>query len=164
LQAKFIAGRRIYKKGLMFCTINLCWHGFSILYPVNFRKMKKNFTLAVMAALLVSFATMLSIDEVVNAFKSGNASQAAKFFDNTVEISMPDKSNSYSKSQAEAVLKDFFSNNGVKGFETSHKGENSGNQYCIGTLSTKNGSFRTTIYMKQKGDKQLVQEIRFEGK
>ena len=96
--------------------------------------------------------------------KTGNSSEIAKFFDNTVEINMPEKSNSYSKSQAELVLKDFFNSNMVKTFEIIHKGENSGSQYCIGTLITKNGSFRTTIFMKQKGDKQVLQEITFENK
>ncbi len=126
--------------------------------------MKHFFTLITISTLLFSFTTLQTIDEVVNAFKNGNAAQIAKSFDNTVEISMPEKSSSYSKSQAEVVLKDFFSNNGVKGFEITHKGENNGNQYCIGTLNTKNGSYRTTIYMKQKADKQLLQEIRFEGR
>ena len=96
--------------------------------------------------------------------KTGNSSEIAKFFDNTVEINMPEKSNSYSKSQAELVLKDFFNSNIVKTFEIIHKGENSGSQYCIGTLITKSGSFRTTIFMKQKGDKQVLQEITFENK
>jgi len=94
--------------------------------------------------------------------KSGNASQVSKFFDNTVEITFPDKSNAYSKSQAELVLKDFFDYNGVKNFEIVHKGENGGAQFIIGTLDTKNGEYRTTIYIKQKGDKQFLQELRFE--
>ena len=75
---------------------------------------------------------------------------------------MPDKSNSYSKSQGELVLKDFFNSNMVKTFEVIHKGENAGSQYCIGTLITRAGSFRTTIYMKLKGDKQFLQGITFE--
>jgi len=124
--------------------------------------MKRIFTFFALAFMLSSFAIFASIDDVVNAFKSGNSAQIAKFFDNTVEISMPDKSNSYSKGQAEMVLKDFFATNTVKGFEVVHKGENAGSQYCIGTLSTKNGAFRTTVYMKQKGDRQVLQEINFE--
>jgi len=78
-------------------------------------------------------------------------------------LTTPDKSNSYSKSQAELVLRDFFSTNPVKSFEVVHKGENAGSQYCIGTLVTKSGSFRTTIFMKQKGDRLLLQELRFEN-
>jgi antitoxin component YwqK of YwqJK toxin-antitoxin module len=126
--------------------------------------MKHFFTLIAITGLLSSFTVFSSIDEVINAMRTGNSSEIAKFFDNTVEINMPGKSNSYSKSQAELVLKDFFSSNTVKSFEIIHKGENSGSQYCIGTLVTKAGSFRTTIFMKQKGDKQLLQEITFENK
>jgi len=126
--------------------------------------MKRFFTLIITTALLSSFTLFISIDEVVNGLKNGDAAQIAKYFDNTVEITMPDKSNSYSKNQAEIILRDFFSNNGVKDFTVIHKGENAGSQYCIGTLVTKNGSFRTTVFMKQKNDKQLLQEIRFENK
>jgi Domain of unknown function (DUF4783) len=126
--------------------------------------MKRFFTLILTTALLSSFTFFLSIDEVVNGLKNGDAAQIARYFDNTVEITMPDKSNNYSKNQAEVVLKDFFTTNGVKTFEVIHKGENAGSQYCIGTLVTKNGSFRTTVFMKQKSDKQLLQEIRFENR
>ena len=114
--------------------------------------------------LLSSFTYNSGIDDIIAAMKTGNASQVAKFFDNNVEISMPDKSNSYSKSQGELVLKDFFTNNVVKSFDIIHKGENAGSQYCIGTLVTKSGSFRTTIFMKQKGDQQVLQELRFENR
>lgn len=126
--------------------------------------MKHLFTLLAVSTLFCSFTFFSSIDEVISAMKNGNASELARFFDNTVEINMPDKNNSYSKSQAELVLKDFFSSNPVKAFEIIHKGENSGSQYCIGTLVTKTGSYRTTIFMKQKGDKQVLQEITFENK
>ncbi len=123
--------------------------------------MRRLFTLIGFAILFSSF---LGIDEVVTALKTGSASQLAKFFDNTVEITMPDKSNTYSKSQAEMVLKDFFTNNEVKTFEVIHKGDNAGSQYCIGNLVTKAATYRTTVYMKQKGDRQVLQEIRFENK
>lgn len=126
--------------------------------------MKRFFTLLTTGILLSSFTLFSSIDEVISAMKAGNAADIARFFDNTVEVNMPDKANSYSRSQAELVLKDFFASNPVKTFEIIHKGENSGSQYCIGTLVTRNGSFRTTIFMKQKGDKQLLQEITFENK
>jgi len=125
--------------------------------------MKHFLVLAMLMCFFSSFIAKTGIDEVIAAMRSGNAALAAKYFDNTVDIGMPDKTNSYSKSQAELVLKDFFTNNPVKNFEIIHKGENAGSQFCIGTLSTKNGSFRTTIFMKQKGDGQVLQELRFEN-
>ena len=123
--------------------------------------MKKLFTYVLITVLLSSF-TFSSVQDVVNALKSGNAALISKYFDNTIDITLSDKSNSYSRSQAELVLKDFFNTNGVKNFNVIHTGNNAGSQYCIGTLQTKNGTFRTTIYMKQKGDKQVLQELKFE--
>ncbi|MEP7163948.1 MAG: DUF4783 domain-containing protein [Ferruginibacter sp.] len=126
--------------------------------------MKRIFTLFSVLAIVSSFSIFSGIEEIIGALKTGNATELAKYFDNTVEITLPDKSNSYSKSQAEIVLRDFFSNNPVKGFEILHKGENGGSQYCIGTLSTKNAVYRTTVFMKQKGSLQTLQEIRFENR
>ena len=124
--------------------------------------MKRFFTLITIGAILSSFTFFSSIEEVITAMKAGSSADIARFFDNTVEINTPDKSNSYSKSQAELVLRDFFSTNVVKSFTVNHKGENSGSQFCIGTLITKNGTYRTTVFMKLKGDKQLLQAITFE--
>ena len=114
--------------------------------------------------LLISLSSFISanLNEVVSAIKSGSASQLSKYFDNTIEITFTDKSNTYSKSQAALVLKDFFNHNEVTGFEIVHKGDNTEVQFLTGTLDTKNGAYRTTIYMKQKGDKHLLQELRFE--
>ena len=126
--------------------------------------MKRIFTLFSILVIVSSFSIFSGIDEIISALNTGNATEIAKSFDNTVEITLPDKSNSYSKSQAEVVLRDFFTINPVKGFEVLHKGENAGSQYCIGLLVTKNASYRTTVFMKQKGSRQTLQEIRFENK
>jgi len=107
---------------------------------------------------------MSGIDEVVLAMKEGNASRLAHFFDSNVELSMPDKSNSYSRSQAEMIVKDFFYNYNIKGFDVIHEGENAGSQYCIGTLQTGSGTFRTTIFMKQKQGSEVLQELRIENR
>ncbi len=122
----------------------------------------KKLLLSLAIIILVCSFISLSFTEVVKAIKSGNSAEVSKYFDNTVEITLPEKSNSYSKSQAELVLRDFFASNVVKDFEIPHKSETPGSQYCIGNLQTNNGTFRTTIFMKQKGDKQLLQELRFE--
>ena len=122
----------------------------------------KKLLLSLVTFILVCSFVSLSFTEVVKAIKSGNSAEVSKYFDNTVEITLPEKSNSYSKSQAELVLRDFFAINSVRDFEILHKSDTPGSQYCIGNLQTDNGTFRTTIFMKQKGDKELVQELRFE--
>ena len=139
------------------------WHVFSEFTSVKYmHTMKQILALVTIGIFVSAFSFFSSIDEVITAMKAGNATEIARFFDNTVEINTPDKSSSYSKSQAELVLKDFFSSHAVKSFTVIHKGENAGSQFCIGTLVTKGGTYRTTIFMKQKGDKQLLQGITFE--
>ena len=123
--------------------------------------MKKFFTYGLIV-LLFSLSSFISVDEVVSAIKNGSVSQLSKYLDNTIEITFTDKSNTYSKSQAELVLKDFFTTNGVVNFEVIHTGDNSGSQYLIGNLQTQKGTYRTTIYIKQKADRQVLQELRFE--
>ena len=125
--------------------------------------MKTFSTLLIFTGLLLSsFVTQSGIDEVIGALRAGNVSDLSKFIDESVEISLPEKSDSYSKAQAVIILKDFFSNNGVKSFDVKHKGDQGDGQFCIGTLQTRSGSYRTTVFMKMKGNKQIVREIRFQ--
>ena len=119
--------------------------------------------IASLSLFLVSFTLFYSIEEVLTALRTGNANQLAKYFDTRVDISLPNKSDNFSKNQAEMILKDFFASNEVKNFVVKHKGENNGSQFCIGLLQTRNGNFRTKLYMKQKGSQQVVQEIAFQA-
>jgi len=125
--------------------------------------MKAIFTslMAVSLVMFTSFAQPGAIDEVISALRAGDAPTISKYFDDNVQLELPVKSDSYSKAQAQVILKDFFSNNGVKGFELKHKGDSPGGHYCIGTLQTRSGNFRAHVFMKAKGNKEVVKEIRF---
>ena len=113
---------------------------------------------------MASFTTQNSnLDEVIGALKDGKANELGKYMDDNVELTLPDKSNNYSKAQAVLVLKDFFDNNEVKTFEVKHKGDQNGGQYCVGTLQTKSGNYRTTVFMKIKDNKDFVKAIRFQS-
>jgi hypothetical protein len=127
--------------------------------------MKKLFTplLIISTILFSSFELQSGIDEVISALRSGNASELSRHLDDNVELTLPDKSDNYSKAQAQLILKDFFNNSTVKGFELKHKGESPGGHFCIGTLQTGSGSFRTNVFMKSKAGKEVVKEIRFQS-
>jgi hypothetical protein len=112
--------------------------------------------------LLSSFSKQNSIDDVISALRSGNSTQLSGYFDDNIELTLPDKSDSYSKAQAQLIVKDFFSNNGVKGFDLKHKGESPGGHFCIGTLQTNAGNFRTNVFMKTKNGREVIKEIRFQ--
>jgi hypothetical protein len=110
-----------------------------------------------------SYTATPEMDDIIAALKAGNASQLARYFDNRVDLSLPGKSDNYSRAQAEMIMKDFFALHPVKSFQCKHTGENKdGSQYCTGTLQTKNGNYRATLFMKQKGNKQVLQQLSFQ--
>ena len=111
---------------------------------------------------LTAFAQKGNLDAVIGALRSGNATELANYFEESVELTLPEQSDSYSKAQAVLILKDFFSNNGVKSFDVKHKGDGGNGQFCVGTLQTRSGSFRTTVFMKVKNNREIVKEIRFQ--
>jgi hypothetical protein len=112
--------------------------------------MKKIAIVGLAFVMFSAFTILTGINDIISGIKAGNASSVSKYFDNTVEISLAGKSNNYSKSQGEAVLRDFFANNTVKSFSVVHQGDAGGSQFLIGTLIT------------TKGDKQMLQEIKFD--
>ena len=113
--------------------------------------------------MLSSFTFQNGIDEVIASLKSGNAGQLSAYFDENVELTLPDKSDNDSKAQAQRILNDFFGINKVKGFELKHKGDSPGGHFCIGTLQTNTGNFRTNVFMKVKNGKEVLKEIRFQS-
>ncbi|GIV32568.1 MAG: hypothetical protein KatS3mg031_0103 [Chitinophagales bacterium] len=103
------------------------------------------------------------LEKIALAIQTGNSRELARYLDNSVEITIYEKEETYSKVQAEMVLKDFFTRNKPLSFKIIHNGSsNQGAQYAIGTLTTDKGTFRTYLYLKLKGQSLLIQEIRFE--
>lgn len=111
----------------------------------------------VVGTLLLVLTAFAQRDEIVAALRIGSAERLARYFDQAVDITLPDKSNTFSKGQAELVLRDFFEQHKVRNFVVQHSGSNPTSNFIIGTLSTASGEFRTTVFTRQRGDKQLIQ-------
>jgi Domain of unknown function (DUF4783) len=103
-----------------------------------------------------------TLDDITYAIRLGNAGQLSRYLDSRVDICLPEKSDTYSKIQAEMIIRDFFSTNGVRNFLVKKKQSSNGSEFCVGVLQTRNGDYRTTLFIKQKGDRQLLQELRFQ--
>lgn len=129
-------------------------------------KMKPFFTLTAIFFLVIASAfkpaANRGLDDVIAALNRGDATELARYIDDNIEIGLPDKTDTYSRAQALMIFRDFFANSGVRSFEVKHQGDNGGRQFCIGTLNTRTGAYRTTVFMTTKNGKQLVKEIRFQ--
>ena len=108
-------------------------------------------------------ASAQGFDNIAGGFKTGDAAAIAKNFEGNVEITIKTGSTSYSKSQAEMVLKSFFAAHKPKTFTIAHDGTSpQGSKYFIGNLTTTSGNYRTYVYAKTVNNQLVIQEIRFE--
>ena len=101
--------------------------------------------------------------EIINAFKTGNSEQLAKYFNNSVELLILTNENVYNKTQAKQIVKDFFSTHTPSGFTIIHEGGKQGSNFAIGKLTTNNGTFRVYVLLKLSNSKQYIQQLRIEN-
>lgn len=104
------------------------------------------------------------IDEIDRTFNESNTAIIQPYFDGIVEISIDDKNTSYSRSQAQMVLNDFFKKNKVKEFTLTNQGSSGNNIYYIGSMRTGSSKYLVYIYAKKnnKENKEYIQELRIQ--
>lgn len=116
---------------------------------VKFPKLMKLFVITLLSLFSLSFNLKDITDDVANALKQGNSSELVKNFAEKISIKILNQEDLLSKSQAQAVIEDFFSKHKVKSYQTSHTSIVNGNQQFItGSLDTNNGKFRISILVR----------------
>ncbi|MBD1397367.1 DUF4783 domain-containing protein [Pontibacter sp. JH31] len=136
----------------------------------------KNFKNIAVVLFLALITTLLSVgqaaaqkdvfDGVETALRVGSAKDLARHFDSKVSLSFADeKSTDYSKTQAEFVMKNFFSKYPPTGFAynfpTPSESVKKDKRYVIGTYTHRNGSYTVLIRVKDTGGKFLIHSIDF---
>ncbi|ELR69969.1 hypothetical protein C900_04492 [Fulvivirga imtechensis AK7] len=102
------------------------------------------------------------INDVKEAIKTGSSKEIAKFLNQNVDVTLDGNMQSYSKTQAEFVLKDFFKNNPPSSFTIVHQGASKGGlPYAIGQYMSKDDTYRVWLRIKNTGNKYLIHEISF---
>jgi len=88
-----------------------------------------------------------------------------KFFNNSIDLTIPGSEGTYSKVQAEQILKSFFAKYPPVSFTINHKGNsNDGSLYAIGTYKTKSQSFRTYYLSKPIDGQMMIHQLKFESR
>jgi hypothetical protein len=99
---------------------------------------------------------------IKDAIKAGSAKEAVKSFNQSLDINLEGEIKTYSKAQAEFVLRDFFKKHPPTDFTIVHTGSSKGGlQYAIGNLKSDNVTYNVLIRVKQAGSDYLVHEISF---
>jgi len=103
-------------------------------------------------------------NNIADAIKKGNAKDLAVYFDSNIELTLIDKDGTYSKSQAEIILKDFFAKNPPNDFSINHNGASKDlSQFYIGSYKTSNKqNFRIYYLIKSVSGKMLIQQLQIQ--
>ena len=107
---------------------------------------------------IVSVSALNLPGEIVKALEKGDAKSISNYFNSSVELIFSESQKVYGKSQAEQILRFFFSNNGPGDFKYKHL-HTINKQYFIGELHTGKGLYRLNVYMKD----QYIYQMRIES-
>ncbi len=152
--------------------LNKSWHSigfnFSLIWVLEkIMRLFMVFRASLLFFLFITFshvgkAQSTVINNVRASLKAGSSKELVKNFNNTIELNFDGEKSSYSRTQAEFVLKDFFKKYPPSDFQYIHQGASKqGLTYVIGKYSFDNGSFRVLLYIKKFDEAYLVDLIDF---
>ncbi len=101
---------------------------------------------------------------ISNAIRQGNAKSLGTYFTKSVDITLKDVEDVYSKEQAEVILARFFSENSPTAYTVKHEGKSKlDDYYYIGDLETSTGMYRLSFFLKKEMDSFRVKQLRIES-
>lgn len=128
---------------------------------------KSVFALGMLLLVLTSYSwaqgdAKAQVSNIKTAIKAGSSKELVRFMADNVDINLNAQKTSYSRSQAEFVLKDFFKKYVVSDFQFVHQGESKdGHKYAIGTYKYEGGSFRVYLLLKSVKGTYLIDTLDF---
>lgn len=104
-------------------------------------------------------------DDISKAIRESDARSLAAFFSATIEISLPDAENTYSASQGEMVMKDFFNRIPADNLTLVQKGSlNTSSHYSISTYHSGGKNYQLYMEIRKEKEKFRLFKIKLEEK
>ncbi|MCE3282893.1 MAG: hypothetical protein K0Q66_1630 [Chitinophagaceae bacterium] len=126
--------------------------------------MQKLLVLFGLSVALFAFSPKQDADEIVKALQTANAEQISGYFDEVIDMKLPDNVSeikNINKTQAGIKLKSFFNEYDVKGFDLTSKREMGGLMAITGKLSAKTKTgYNVTLMLKEKSGKYSIITVR----
>ncbi len=123
----------------------------------------KSFLLSVgLGLMLSSFTYFDNSTAIINALKDSNAEEVSMYFDNYIDLKLPEKGEikNIGKNQAGIALQSFFRENNIKGFELLSQRDMNGTMYLAGKLLNDSRGYNITILLKTKDANQQIITVR----
>ncbi len=102
--------------------------------------------------------------DIVRAFSSGDMQTISSFLDSNVDLTIEHNGGSKSKGQAQDAVASFFRNHRPSNFSVTQKIEKEKSGLLMGMLYTSSGNFQVLILTKKDGFKEIIHQLKIEGK
>ncbi len=103
------------------------------------------------------------IERVVVMFKQNNLVELYKSFAPSIELSLLNDNNIYSKEQAEIILNNFFAKNTISSVKVIHRVDsNPDYRFAVLILTSKGGNYRTSFSLRNTNGIFQMNELRIE--
>jgi hypothetical protein len=97
-----------------------------------------------------------------DAVKTGDASELAKHINASIDLNLEGEVNTYSRAQAEFVLRDFFKKHTPSDFSIVHTGSSKGGlQFAIGKYQSGSDSYNVLMRVREVDKAFLIHEMSF---
>ena len=97
-----------------------------------------------------------------DAVKAGDATELAKYLNTSIDLNLEGEVNTYSKVQAEFVLRDFFKKHSPNDFSIVHTGSSKGGlQFAIGKYQSGADNYNVLMRVREVGKAFLIHEMSF---
>ena len=109
-----------------------------------------------------SFKSVATNDDIVNALKSADANAVSQYFDDVLDIKLPDKeeAKNIGKNQASILFRTFYSSNSINGFTLTSRREMGGTMYIAGKITGKDKAFNITMMIHNKDNQAYIISVR----
>jgi len=110
-----------------------------------------------------AFSQSAEKESIASAIQKGNAQAVGSYFAKSVDLTLDDLEDIYSKDQAIVILENFFSDNPPTSFKLKHEGKSKlEDHFYIGDLKTEGQNYRLTFFLKKEGSDFKLKQLRVE--
>lgn len=99
---------------------------------------------------------------LLGAFRKGSAEELGNYMSDKVCLMINNQQEETDKQKAIVVMRAFFSENKVSGFNMNHQGKRNDSSFFIGTLLTNNGKYRINCFFRKTINKYWIHQIRID--
>jgi len=102
--------------------------------------------------------------EIIDVLKKGNPADVGKYFNEMVNLSIPGFKDSYSKTQASRIIKEFFSNKPVSNVSVNREGDSSdGSKYTMGIMTAGGKKYSLYFLLRKSNGEYRIYQLHIES-